>query len=98
MKTISLWSHFSEQVWTGEVGLPEAPVERQLEFIFRKFNCVDEEDAAFMERVGYDMPSLSIGDLVEFDGKTWAVANFGFLEIVQDTTIADALRKQSGEA
>lgn len=46
--------------------------------IFRMFNRVDEEDVAFLEKIGYDLPSLSVGDLIVYEGKAFRVMVNGF--------------------
>jgi hypothetical protein len=46
--------------------------------IFRMFNRVDEEDVAFLEKIGYDLPSLSVGDLIVYEGKAFKVMVNGF--------------------
>jgi hypothetical protein len=58
---------------TRELPLPEAA--------FRFFNRVEEADVKRLEEIGYDLPSLSVGDFVEIDGRTWEVAPVGFEEM-----------------
>lgn len=66
--------------WEGEMSLPgdfDDPDEAN-EQIFRTFNRIDEADAAFLERIGYRLPSLSVGDFVTWGGKTYGVNAVGF--------------------
>ena len=56
-----------------------------LEDIFRAFNRVDESDVDRLNRIGYRLPSLSVGDTVILDQKVYEVKNLGFEEIKQAT-------------
>ena len=51
-------------IWSGRVpnGDPEA--------IFRFFNRVDAADAERLRAIGYRLPSLSVGDIISYTGKT----------------------------
>jgi hypothetical protein len=53
-------------------------VERMNSALFRFFNRVDDGDGARLEAIGYRLPSLSVGDLLHWDSKTWRVAGVGF--------------------
>lgn len=68
----------AEPTWTGEV---EA---RDLEDIFRIFNRVDDEDCERLDEIGYHLPSLSVGDVVSYDGTYKIVAFAGFKDIAED--------------
>lgn len=48
------------------------------EALFRFFNRVDEGDNERLERIGYRLPSLSVGDLLHWGGKTHRVEGVGF--------------------
>jgi hypothetical protein len=71
-------------VWEGTVELPAASEgEAALDQIFRLFNRVSQEDADRLERWGYFLPSLSVGDIVGIkrDGEIfdlWRVVSAGF--------------------
>jgi hypothetical protein len=84
MTTITIHSKQAEQAneatWTGEVEL-QAPADKttgRLSEIFRLFNRVEEADCERLAALGYELPSLSVGDLIELDGHTWRVAPVGF--------------------
>jgi hypothetical protein len=55
--------------------------------VYRHFNRVDEADAVRLKAIGYDLPSLSVGDYftIKFSfwpqAKTYRVAGNGFEEI-----------------
>lgn len=74
---------FPATSWEGSVDLdlsngPEAALEQ----VFRQFNRVTDEDVSRLTRIGYNLPSLSTGDLVTLDGRRWRVAPVGFREVV----------------
>lgn len=46
--------------------------------IFRALNRVDAHDSGRLIRMGYLLPSLSVGDVVRWREKTWVVAPTGF--------------------
>lgn len=54
---------------------------RDLEDAFRYFNRVDDADCERLERIGYCLPSLSVGDIVTVDGNPHVVASVGFKPI-----------------
>lgn len=82
MTEITIWSHFSDEEWTGEVPVaPGGDDDLTLEFIFRWFNRVETHDAARLEAAGYNLPSLPAHDTVAFDGRTFLVDTVGFSEI-----------------
>lgn len=79
--------------WRGEV-----PIERlaartptgQLDVtaindaIFRYFNAVLDSDRSRLLVIGYQLPSLSVGDLIYHSGRTFRVVPFGFEELTGD--------------
>lgn len=67
------------EVWQGLV--PDAELGGTMEGVFRFFNRVEEGDADRLERLGYDLPSLSTDDIVTADGKSWKVEPVGFSEV-----------------
>lgn len=66
--------------WSGEVALPAGSTpEEKCERVFRDFNRVTEEDCERLDRIGYDLPSLSVNDTITFvDGSTYRVLPIGF--------------------
>lgn len=61
------------ETWEGDVA------RMSLEEIFRFFNRVEFADGERLEEIGYDLPSLSVGDIVTIDGdEQWRVAPVGF--------------------
>lgn len=65
--------------WSGELTVDETMGEGELnERIFRAFNRVDEKDVAYLESVGFELPSLSVGDVVIHSGSAWRVDSTGF--------------------
>lgn len=68
-----------EPVWSGELDDL-----RDLEDAFRYFNRVDEADCERLERIGYKLPSLSVGDIVTVDGNHHVVASMGFAPISEE--------------
>lgn len=89
---VTIWSHFRDETWQGDVpdemfighdillgtGMNEA--------LFRIFNRVDEADSIRLEAWGYRLPSLSVGDTVSYDGRTFRVDDFGFTETESEGT------------
>lgn len=80
---------YPDSVWEGDVpvniettpgGDPPDP-ELVNEYLFRYFNRVDQADVDRLEDVGYALPSLSVGDLLAWDGHTWRVALVGFEKV-----------------
>lgn len=63
---------YPETTWTGDVPT------FSLEEIFRMFNRVHYGDAERLERIGYQLPSLSMGDVVETPDGRFEVAAVGF--------------------
>jgi hypothetical protein len=51
------------------------------EAAFRFFNRVERADERRLLDIGYDLPSLSVGDLLTLDGETWEVAPMGFTKV-----------------
>lgn len=52
-----------------------------LDTLFRTFNRVDDEDYDRLDRIGYKLPSLSVGDLITVDGVTSRVDSLGFTKV-----------------
>jgi hypothetical protein len=50
--------------------------------VFRFFTLVDERDSDRLERLGYQLPSLSVGDLVTIVGVPLIVAAASFESLV----------------
>jgi hypothetical protein len=104
---LTIWTHWEGASWSGEIPEPaDTPAilaasrangvyEAALEYVFRFFNRVDEGDSERMAEVGYDLPSLSVGDVVTFaDGSRWQCAPMGW-ELLEDDAAPltpDALR------
>lgn len=59
--------------------------------IFRIFTRVDERDIKRLERIGYELPSLSVGDLIHWNETTWRVAGAGFEKITGSEEYTTAL-------
>jgi hypothetical protein len=88
---LTIWTHWQGGEWTGELdGVRDgAPVGEVLEYVFRWFNAVDEGDRERMLAVGYDLPSLSVGDVVTFaDGTRWQCSPLGW-ELLEPVRNAD---------
>jgi hypothetical protein len=70
-------SHWRDERWEGEI--PETPASlRPLDHVWRFFQRVDDADAARLDALGYRLPSLSVGDVVELDGLRWRAASLGW--------------------
>lgn len=81
MAHVKITSAFTNESWEGEVDLHlrwRTSDPTRLEQIFRLFNRVDEADSERLERMGYTLPSLSVGDRVELDDEVWYVHPIGF--------------------
>jgi hypothetical protein len=76
-------SLLAEDAWRGEVDLPDEDPEA-LERVWRLFNRVEPEDSERLEKWGYRLPSLSIGDRVQIDGKDYWVNDLGWVERKED--------------
>lgn len=63
------------------------------EALFRYFNRVDEGDNDRLHDIGYDLPSLSVGDLLHWGGKTHRVAGIGFDQVTDSSDYALALTR-----
>jgi hypothetical protein len=75
-------------VWAGEVPIafeglrldesdPAVCIDVNSQ-IFRCLNRVDGADSGRLARMGYMLPSLSVGDLIHWRAQTWRVAATGF--------------------
>lgn len=78
MTTITIWSHWEGKTWEGDLDLAGLTVREALERIFRAFNRVDDDDHHRMLALGYDLPSLSVDDIVTIDGVRWRCAMLGW--------------------
>lgn len=67
-------------VWHGNIDVPDniKTNDEVNEYIFEVFNRLTAEDTAWLEQVGYHMPSLSVGDFIIHNERCWQVARFGF--------------------
>lgn len=80
---LTIFSHFESKTWSGD-----APIKMHenayvvLERVWRMFNRVDDADVRRLERMGYDLPSLSVGDRVTIEDAgcsfTYVVENVGY--------------------
>ena len=65
--------------WEGTIRVPEgASASAILDIVFRLFNRVDDDDVQRLRYIGYNLPSLTAGDLVTFAGNTWRCASVGW--------------------
>jgi len=85
---VRVYSHFQRQTWEGNVpdehcepGTPDNYTSRVNELLFRCFNRVDREDADRLEDWGYELPSLSVHDVITWNGRSFQVQPTGFTEI-----------------
>jgi hypothetical protein len=79
---LSIWTHWEGKSWSGEIPDPTGEAAHwPLEYIFRWFNRVDKDDEKRMRAVGYDLPSLSVGDVVTLDSVRWQCDVWGFTEL-----------------
>lgn len=61
------------------------------EALFRYFNRVDDGDGDRLADLGYNLPSLSVGDLISWDHVTYRVAGMGFEKLTDSGEYAMAL-------
>lgn len=93
-------------LWHGDVGredlglegdafkwlaFREEHPERVNELLFRYFNRVDEADGDRLRDADFELPSLSVGDLIHWGSKTWRVAGSGFELLTGSSEYAMAL-------
>ncbi len=70
--------------WRGELPIQPYTKDETLDdelinnLIYRKLNRVTEQDCEWLDKVGYDLPSLSIGDVIVRQGTSWRVDGIGF--------------------
>lgn len=76
---------FTLRAETWEGYIPESQA-GNLEDIFRFFNRVEPGDAERLEEIGYDLPSLSIGDTVSWHDKRYRVEPIGWVEVRDETS------------
>jgi hypothetical protein len=80
---------YESTTWDGEMDFDAEMttdsdnVEARLEHVFRRFNRVEPGDEEYLRSVGYNLPSLSVGDVVVFDPETpharaWKVMGAGW--------------------
>jgi hypothetical protein len=82
MLNVRIESHWrGGQAWAGQI--PDPPEDSDvLGYVWRYFNRVDDGDEARLAAIGYDLPSLSVDDVVELDGGLrFRVAMLGFIPI-----------------
>ena|SRR5437763_7263472 len=94
--------------WSGEVEVNmNLSDEVILDLIYRMFNRVDEADLDRMEALGYELPSLSMGDFVTLHGgaahtwgeehpRTYQVAAIGFALLTGTETGSQMLLRARG--
>lgn len=85
---VTIYSHFENQTWTGDVPDDMLDHPNPNESLFRLFNVVDEGDARRLEEWGYHLPSLSVGDRIEYGKLVWEVGSTGF-KLVSTTQLED---------
>lgn len=83
---VRIWSHFVDETWSGEIDEPLLdplvyPEDNINETLFRLFNRVEAGDGLRLEALDYRLPSLSVGDRIEWDGRAYAVAALGFVAV-----------------
>jgi hypothetical protein len=61
------------------------------EALFRYFNRVDDEDSERLHQIGFELPSLSVGDLIHWGSVTYRVAGSGFEKITDSSEYVMAL-------
>lgn len=64
-----------ETEWNGD--LPPLTLNN----IFRVFNRVTDADCENLNKIGYRLPSMSVGDLVTLDAETFQVTSTGFEKV-----------------
>ena len=84
---VGIFSHWTGERWSGVLDLPDADRTRQLEYLFRAFNRVTDDDNARLEGIGYRLPSLSMGDGVVIEGEVWVCRAFGWARVGEDLPI-----------
>jgi hypothetical protein len=72
--------------WKGEVSSVRHfyhanTDEKKLDILFRLFNRVSYGDNERLNEWRYRLPSLSMGDYITFQGRTYRVEAFGFTKI-----------------
>lgn len=87
--------HGAERVtWSGDI--PDECVEaigpdQVNEFLFRFFNRVEQADADQLDLLGYELPSLSMGDFIAWGGRTYRVLAQGLEEVTGNADFLGAL-------
>lgn len=95
--------------WTGEIDLADdeklslRDIEKYglAEACFSYFNRVAKSDVDRLEEIGFELPSLSVGDVLEIDGRRFEVRPVGFHEITDPAPgiarVAEALAAAPAE-
>lgn len=79
-------------MWEGEIEVELGQTDAAyLVRLFRLFNRVTEQDVELLERMGYRLPSLSVGDLVHMNCATWRVEAVGWTRLTQNDEFAREL-------
>ena len=89
----SNWKPAPDNVWEGDIepsaewsdGRPDSITDAEMcEVLFRFFNVVDADDEARLLNIGYELPSLSVGDLLIFGDppRKYRVEGVGFSEVL----------------
>lgn len=90
---LTIISSLVNEAWTGTI--PTAPAgtdDDTNERIFRIFNRVTDADCDWLNDVGYNLPSLSVGDVILYNGKGYRVARIGF-DVLDAGAISEAKSK-----
>lgn len=73
--------HGAERItWCGDVE-PNPHDGDMNEALFAHFNRVTDTDGRRLADMGYNLPSLSTGDLLSWGGVTWRVDAMGFTKL-----------------
>ena len=75
---VQIVSHFNGKSWEGMLPAEFAVEGGFLEGAFRCFNRVDEADVTRLERLGYELPSMTAGDLVQISDQWYLCADMGW--------------------
>jgi hypothetical protein len=90
---VRIVSHWEGRTWEGDV--PPAPEGMTvLEHVFRYFNRVDQADIDRLDELDYQLPSLSVSDVVTIDdGPRWRCAGVGW-ELADEPTTDPMVKLQ----
>jgi len=67
--------------WRGDVELEDGDPSFQAEQVFRLFNRVSDADVKRLAKIVYELPSLSVGDLIVFSGHAFRIETSGFKQL-----------------